>query len=163
MIYALRTFSVVQSPSCVRLFVTLWTSARQASLSFSMLLEFAQVHVHWISGAIQTSHPLLPSSSAFNLSQHQGVFQWVGCLHQVTKVLVVTLPFKNACLKMPIMLAFPPTFSSSRGHCHCLSLDTPPSSDWVSGFQSVNFLARRGSTRYQSKWASRASMCEKGH
>ena len=36
---------------------------------------------------IQPSHPLLPSSSAFSLSQHQGLFQWVSCLHQVTKVL----------------------------------------------------------------------------
>ena len=34
------------------------------------LLEFAQVHVHWISDAIQPSHPLSPSSPyAFNLSQ----------------------------------------------------------------------------------------------
>ena len=48
--------------------------------------EFAQVHVHRISGAIQLSHPLLPSSpSALNLSQHQGLFQWVGCLHQAAK------------------------------------------------------------------------------
>ena len=43
------------------------------------LLEFAQVHIHWISDAIQPSHSLLPSSpSAYNLSQHQGLFQWVG-------------------------------------------------------------------------------------
>ena len=36
------------------------------------LLEFAQVHVHLISDAIQPSHPLPPSSpSAFNLSQDQ--------------------------------------------------------------------------------------------
>ena len=42
------------------------------------LLKFAQIHVHCISDAIQPSHPLLPSSpSAFNLSQHQGLFQWV--------------------------------------------------------------------------------------
>ena len=42
------------------------------------LPELAQVHVHWINDAIQSSHPLLPSSpSAFNLSQHQGPFQWV--------------------------------------------------------------------------------------
>ena len=35
---------------------------------------FAQVHVHWISGTIQPSHPLWPSSSsAFNFSQHQGL------------------------------------------------------------------------------------------
>ena len=40
------------------------------------LLEVAQVHVHWGSDAIQPSHPLLPPSpSAFNLSQHQHLFQ----------------------------------------------------------------------------------------
>ena len=34
------------------------------------------------------SHPLMPSSpSALNLSQHQGLFQWVGCLDQTTKTL----------------------------------------------------------------------------
>ena len=44
------------------------------------LPEFAQVHVHWISDVIQPSHLLLPSSSAPNLSQHQGLFQWVGCV-----------------------------------------------------------------------------------
>ena len=39
------------------------------------LLEFAQAHVHWVSDAIQSSHPLLPASPpAFNLSQHQGLF-----------------------------------------------------------------------------------------
>ena len=31
------------------------------------LLEFAQVHVHWIGDAIQQSHPLPPSSSAFSI------------------------------------------------------------------------------------------------
>ena len=42
-------------------------------------LEFAQIHVHWISEAIQPSHPLLPPSPLpLNLSQHQGLFQWVG-------------------------------------------------------------------------------------
>ena len=52
------------------------------------LLEFTQVHVHWIFDAIQLSHPLPPSSPfAFNLSQHQGLFQWVGFSHQVAKVL----------------------------------------------------------------------------
>ena len=38
-------------------------------------LEFAQVHVHWIGDVIQPFYSLLPSSpSAFNLSQHQGLF-----------------------------------------------------------------------------------------
>ena len=39
------------------------------------LPEFAQVHVHCISDAVQLSHPLMPSSpSTLNLSQHQGLF-----------------------------------------------------------------------------------------
>ena len=51
------------------------------------LVEFAQVHVHWIGDAIQPSPSLSPSSSAFSLSQHQGLFQWVSCSQQVAKVL----------------------------------------------------------------------------
>ena len=52
------------------------------------LLELAQTHVHWISDAIQPSHPLSsPSPPTFNLSQHQGLFQWVGSSHQVAKIL----------------------------------------------------------------------------
>ena len=40
------------------------------------LLELAQTHVHRVSDAIQPSHPLSsPSPCAFNLSQHQGLFQ----------------------------------------------------------------------------------------
>ena len=51
------------------------------------LLEFTQTHVHWVSDAIQPSHPLSsPSPPAFDLSQHQGLFQWVSSLHQVAKV-----------------------------------------------------------------------------
>ena len=39
------------------------------------LLGFTQTHVHWVSDAIQPSHPLLsPSPPTFNLSQHQGLF-----------------------------------------------------------------------------------------
>ena len=51
------------------------------------LSEFAQVHVCWVSDATQPSHPLpLSYPFALNLSQHQGLFQWVGSLHQMTKV-----------------------------------------------------------------------------
>ena len=40
--------------------------------------EFTQTHVHWVSDAIQPSHPLLSlSPPALNLSQHQGLFRWV--------------------------------------------------------------------------------------
>ena len=51
------------------------------------LLELAQTHVHWVGNAIQPSHPLSSHSpTAFDLSQHQDLFQWVSCLHQVAKV-----------------------------------------------------------------------------
>ena len=60
------------------------------------LLKFAQVHVHCISDAIQPSHPLMPSSpSALNLSQHQGLFQWVVCSHQMTKILELQLQHQS--------------------------------------------------------------------
>ena len=52
------------------------------------LPEFAQIHVHRVSDAIQLSHPLSPPCPlAGNLSHHQGLFQWVSSLHQVAKVL----------------------------------------------------------------------------
>ena len=47
--------------------------------------EFTQTHVHCVSDAIQPSHPLSPSPPAFNLSQHQGLFQWVSSSHQMAK------------------------------------------------------------------------------
>ena len=57
-------------------------------LVYHQLLEFTQIHVHWVGDAIQPSHPLSsPSPSAVNLSQHQGLFQWVSFSHQVAKVL----------------------------------------------------------------------------
>ena len=67
--------------------------------------KFAQVHVHYIGDAIQPSHPLMPSSpSAFNLSQHQGLFQWVVCLHQMTKIL--ELQFQHQSIQWVFRVAF---------------------------------------------------------
>ena len=51
------------------------------------LLEHAQTNVHRVSDAIQPSHPLWAPSRAFNLPQHQGLFQGVSSSHQVAKVL----------------------------------------------------------------------------
>ena len=51
------------------------------------LPEFTQTHAHWVGDAIQPSHPLSsPSPPAPNLSQHQGLFQWVNSLREVAKV-----------------------------------------------------------------------------
>ena len=50
------------------------------------LPESTQTHVHWVSDAIQPSHPLTSPSPALNPSQHQGLFKWVSSSHQVAKV-----------------------------------------------------------------------------
>ena len=50
------------------------------------LPELAQAHVHQVSDAIQSSHPLSsPSPPTLNLSQHQCLFKWVSSSHQVAK------------------------------------------------------------------------------
>ena len=59
------------------------------------LPESTQTHVHWVSDAIQPSHPTSFSSSALNLSQHQGLFKWVSSSHQVAKVLAFQLQHQS--------------------------------------------------------------------
>ena len=50
--------------------------------------ESTQTHAHSVGDATQPSHPLSsPSPPTFNISQHQGLFQWVSSLHQLAKVL----------------------------------------------------------------------------
>ena len=56
------------------------------------LLESTRTHVHWVDDAIQASYPLSsPSPPALNLSQHQGLFQWVSSSNQVAKLLELQL------------------------------------------------------------------------
>ena len=63
---------------------------------YHQLPELAQTHVHRVSDTIQPSHALSsPSPSAFDLSQHQGLFQWVSSLHQVAKVLEFQLQHQS--------------------------------------------------------------------
>ena len=68
------------------------TTARRASLSItisrSLLKLMSLSHWQWI----QPSHPLLATSPpAPDLSQHQGLFQWIGFSHQVAKLLELQL------------------------------------------------------------------------
>ena len=80
------TLSSAQSLSRVQLFVTPWTTAPVLPVHHQ-LPESTQTHVHWVGDDIQPSHPLLsPSPPALNISQHQGLFQWVSSSHQVAKV-----------------------------------------------------------------------------
>ena len=69
--------------------LTLWNPKDCSMAGFPVLhhlLEFAQIHVHWVSDAIQPSHPLSSPSPAFKLSQLQGLFQWIGSSHHVPEV-----------------------------------------------------------------------------
>ena len=60
------------------------------------LLEFTQTHVHRVRDVIQPSHPLSsPSPPAPNPSQHEGLFQWVNSLHEVTEVLEFQLQHQS--------------------------------------------------------------------
>ena len=60
------------------------------------LQQFTLTHVHWVSDAIQPSHPpLSPSPPTFNLSQHQGLFKWVSSSYQVAKVLEFHLQYQS--------------------------------------------------------------------
>ena len=62
----------------------------------SPTLEFTQTHVHQVSDAIQPSQPLLsPSPPAPNPFQHQDLFKWVSCLHEVAKVLEFQLQHQS--------------------------------------------------------------------
>ena len=60
------------------------------------LLESTQTHVHQVGDAIQPSHPLSsPSPPALNLSQHQGLFNWVSSSHQVAEILEFQLQHQS--------------------------------------------------------------------
>ena len=82
-------------PSHVRLFATPWTVAWQASLSLT---------TSWSSPKFMATEPVMPSKrlilspsspSAFLLSHHQGLFQWVGCSYQMAIVLELQLQHQS--------------------------------------------------------------------
>ena len=86
---------VVQSLSHVQLFATLWTAACQASLSFA--ISQSSLKLMFIESVIPSNHLILLSSPSPspNLSHHQGLFQWVGSLYQVAKVLGLQLQHQS--------------------------------------------------------------------
>ena len=94
-LWSLYLVIVVQLLSCVWLFATLWITAHQGSVSFIIfwsLLKFMSIELVMI-----TIHPLLHSSHfTFSLAQHQGIYQWVGSSHQVTKILELQLHYPSS-------------------------------------------------------------------
>ena len=87
-----------QFSSVAKLCLTLWLHGLHHARPpvRHQLPEFTQTHVGYIGDAIQPSHPL-SFPSAFNLSQHQGHFQWVSSSHQVAKALSNFTFFLNIC------------------------------------------------------------------
>ena len=82
--------SLVQFSSVAQSCPTLWDPMSHSTPGLPVhhqLPEFTQNYIHWVSDAIQPSHPLLSPSPAPNPSQHQGLFQWVNSSHEVAKVL----------------------------------------------------------------------------
>ena len=63
---------------------------------YHQLPDLSQTYLHQVSDTIQPSHPLSsPSPPVFNISQHQGLFQWVSSSHQVAKVLEFQLQHQS--------------------------------------------------------------------
>ena len=81
----------IQFSSVAQSFLTLCDPMDCSTPSFPVhhhLPELTQTHIHWVSDAIQPSHPpSSPSPLAFHLWQHQVLFKWVSSSHQVDKVL----------------------------------------------------------------------------
>ena len=89
----------VQFRSVAQLCPTLWDPMNCSTPGLPVhhqLPESIQTDVHWVSDAIQPSHPLSSSSPpALNLSQYQGLFKWVNSEHQVAKVLEFQLQHQS--------------------------------------------------------------------
>ena len=103
------------------------------------LPELAQTHVPQVGNAIQPSHPPSSSSPAFNLAQHQGLFQWVSCLYQVAKVLELHLQPKNTGVgSLSLLQQIFLTQEYNQGLLHCRRIlyllsyqGSPRTLEWV--------------------------------
>ena len=82
---------IIQFSSVAQLCLTLCDPMNRSTPGLPVhhqLPEFTQTHAHQVGDSIQPSHPLSsPSPPAPNPSQHQGLFQWLSCSHEVAKVL----------------------------------------------------------------------------
>ena len=89
----------VQLLSHVQLFVTPWPAACQASLSFTIsqcLLKLMSIELVILTNHLSLCHPLLLFPSVFlSIS----LFQWIGSLHQVAKVLEFQLQLQYQSLQ----------------------------------------------------------------
>ena len=94
-----RFWNAVQFSSVAQSCPTLWDPMNCSMPGLPVrhqLPDPTQTHVHWVGDATQPSHPLSsPSPPALNLSQHQGLFQWVNSSHEVAKSIGVSASTSN--------------------------------------------------------------------
>ena len=86
--------SSVQSVSCIQICNHMNCSIPGFPVHHQ-LPGLTQTHDLPVGDDIQPSYPLSSPSLAFNLSQHQGLFQWVGSLRKVAKVLEFQLQHQS--------------------------------------------------------------------
>ena len=133
------SYNIVQFSSVTQLCLTLRDPMNRRTPGLPVhhkLPEFTQTHVHWVSNAIQPSHPLSsPSPPAPNPSQHQNLFQWVNSLHEVAKVVEFQLQHH-------FLQRNPRTDLLQNGlvGCPCSPRDSQESSPTLQ-FKSINSLA----------------------
>ena len=90
---------------------------------YHQLPEFTQTHVHRVGDAIQPSHPLSsPSPSAFNLSQHQGLFKWISSLlfNTLSSLVIAFLPRSKHLLISWLQSPSTVILEPRKIVCHCL-------------------------------------------
>ena len=83
----LMTIILIQSLGHVQLSVPPWSAAHQASRSLTISCSLLKLMS--IESVMPSNHLILcppPSPLALSLSQHQGLFQWVGSFHQLQSI-----------------------------------------------------------------------------
>ena len=90
-----KTFSSVQSLSRVRVFATPWMEHARLNCPSPTprLCSNSCPSSQWCHPT--TSFSVVSFPPAFNLSQHQGLFQWISSSHQVAKVLEFQLQHQS--------------------------------------------------------------------
>ena len=82
-------------PKSCPVFATPWTVSFPGFPVLHHLCSLLKL-MYWVGDAIQPSHPLsAPSPPAFNLSQHQSLYQWIDSFHQVPRVLELQLQHQS--------------------------------------------------------------------
>ena len=109
------------------------------------LLEFTQTCVHWVSDAIQPSHPLSsPSPPASNFSQHQDLFfffffSFFFKFYFIFKLYIIVLVLQNIKMNLPQVYMCSPSWTLLR----------PPSPYHPSG--STHFFLKRENKTWECK------------